>query len=354
MARDYDESSQYQRAVADTAAERIARCVEAVPVAAGSTFVVADYGSSTGANSMAAMRAAVAAARAREPEGSVAAIHNDLPTNDWNQLFRKVTSSPDSYLTLPGPPVIPVASAVSFFEPAAPERSVHFAMSFSAAHWLRTQPAVSVPDGFYFSEATGAARAELARQADADWTAFLVARADELVAGGRLLVQMVGSQVAPDGAEPDVTARRLLGAMHDVATEMADAGLLDPKAVRDYVLPVYARTAEEARAPLTRADSPVRSAFREIECRTDPVANPYFTQWTQDHDGAAYAQSYANFVRGFTESSLREHLFTVESTSGDPASTLDDYFSRLTARFAADPERDRFEDWTLTVVFERD
>jgi hypothetical protein len=28
-------------------------------------------------------------------------------------------------------------------------------------------------------------------------------------------------------------------------------------------------------------------------------------------------------------------------------------FRRLTARFAADPERDPFEDWTLTVVLIR-
>jgi hypothetical protein len=31
----------------------------------------------------------------------------------------------------------------------------------------------------------------------------------------------------------------------------------------------------------------------------------------------------------------------------------DDYYSRLTERFAADPQRSRFEDWTLTVVLTR-
>jgi hypothetical protein len=116
---------------------------------------------------------------------------------------------------------------------------------------------------------------------------------------------------------------------------------------------VYARTVDEARAPLARADSPVHGAFTEIECRTDAVPNPYFTTWKADGDAAAYATAYTAFVRGFTESSLRDHLFTpgVHGTTVDAA--LDDFFDRLAARFRADPERDRFEDWTLTVLLAR-
>ena len=255
--------------------------------------------------------------------------------------------------------MLPLASAVSFFLPAAPVGSVHLGVSFSAAHWLREQPTAAVPKGFYFCEATGKARAALAQQADADWTAFLEARASDLAAGGRLLVQMVGSASAAgavdgdDSDETEVTARKLLRAMAEVATGMANNGIVDRGAVRRYVLPVYARTVDEARAPLTRADSPVHDAFTVIECRTDPVANPYYTKWLADHDAAAYARAYAAFVRGFTESSLRDHLFGPGTTGADVDAAVDEFFTRLTARFEADPERDRFDDWTLTVVLAR-
>ncbi len=353
MADDYDAHSQYQRAVVASGAARIEQCVDSVPVEHGATFVVADYGASSGANSMSAVRTAIDAVRRRDHEQPVVALHNDLPTNDWNELFHNLTSSPDSYLRLSGPAVLPLASAVSFFEPAAPAGSVRLGMSFSAAHWLRTQPDVVVPGAFYFCEATGEAGGTIAREADADWTTFLLARAADLASGGRLLVQMVGTDSGSDGVEPNVTARRLLRAMHDVASEMANEGLLDPGAVERYILPVYARTVDEARAPLLRADSPVHEAFTEVECRTDPVPNPYFTKWRSDHDAAAYATSYAAFVRGFTESSLREHLFGPGTSSGSVDAALDQYFARLTARFEADPERDRFEDWTLTVVLAR-
>jgi hypothetical protein len=305
------------------------------------------------------VRTAIECARTEDPARPIVAIHNDLPTNDWNQLFRNLTALPDSYLALAGPPVLPLASAVSFFLPAAPRASVHLGVSFSAAHWLREQPTAAVPKGFYFCEATGKARAALAEQADADWTAFLEARASDLAAGGHLLVQMVGSASAAgadDGDERDeteVTARKLLRAMAEVATGMANNGIVDRGAVRRYVLPVYARTVDEARAPLTRADSPVHDAFTVIECRTDPVANPYYTTWLADHDATAYAHAYAAFVRGFTESSLRDHLFGPGTTGADADAAVDEFFTRLTARFEADPERDRFDDWTLTVVLAR-
>jgi hypothetical protein len=97
----------------------------------------------------------------------------------------------------------------------------------------------------------------------------------------------------------------------------------------------------------------VHDAFTVIACRTDPVANPYLTKWLTDHDAAAYARAYAAFVRGFTESSLRDHLFGPGTPGTDVDAAVDEFFTRLTARFEADPERDRFDDWTLTVVLAR-
>ncbi len=335
MTDDYDAHSEYQRVVADSGAERIRAAVEAITVGPAEPFVVADFGCSTGANSMASVDTAIAAVRERVTDRPVVALHNDLPTNDWNALFANVTADGHD------PPVLHLASAVSFFAPAAPAGSVHLGMSFSAAHWLREQPTVVVPEGWYVCEATGAARAALAAEADADWTAFLRARAADLTAGGRLLVQMVGTD-----AGGGVTARRLLRAMAEVADGMAEDRFVGHDTVRRYLLPVYPRTVDEARAPIARGDVP----FTEVECRTDPVANPYFTQWQADGDAAAYATAYAAFVRGFTESSLREHLFAGEH---DVDGAIDEYFARLTTRFRADPERDRFEDWTLTVVLAR-
>ena len=336
----YDEHSEYQQRTAQTAAALIEESVRAVPpLAPGATFVIVDYGSSTGKNSIASVRSAVVAVRARERDRLVAAVHNDLPTNDWNELFANLATRDDGYGGLTGPPVLPLASAISFYEPVVPAAAAHLAVSFSAAHWLRSQPDVDAPDAFYFCDAPDGARAALAAQADADWSTFLTARAADLAPGGRLLVQMVGT----DGSE--VTARKLMRAMTEVAREMVEAGALERTPFERYLLPVYARTPEEARHALERP-GPLADAFHVEVARTDPVPNPYLDKWHRDHDAAAYGRSYAAFVRGFTESSLRANLF-------GPGALLDDYFARLERRFAADPEADAFEDWTLTVVLTR-
>jgi hypothetical protein len=340
----YDSHSEYQQAVAATGAELIEASIAAVPLPAPErSFVIVDYGSSTGASSIKMVTVAVAAIRDRRADVPVAVIHNDVPTNDFNQLFANLRDAPDGYLGLAGPPVVPLASAASFFGPVAPAASVGLGLSFSAAHWLRAQPDLAVPEGFSFSAAVGPTRDALRTQADDDWADFLRARAVELEAGGRLVVQMVGTTEAGE-----VTADRLLAAMAAVAGTMADDGALDPRAVERYVLPVYARTPTEARRPLDE-DPRLHEAFAVHDVRTDPVANPYLDQWRKDGDRTAYAASYAAFVRGFTESSLRLHLFGADPPDG----LVDDYFARLEARFAADPEADAFDDWTLTVVLER-
>jgi S-adenosylmethionine-dependent carboxyl methyltransferase len=343
----YDDHSEYQRKVAATGDELIRAAVADIPtLPPETTFVLADYGCSTGRNSISSLRTAVDALRAREGDRAIAAIHNDVPTNDWNTLFANLTTDPNSYLQADGPPPLPLASARSFFEPAAPAATVHLGVSFSSAHWLRTQPDVTLDGGFYFCEATGAVRDALTQQAATDWAAFLDARAVDLAPNARLIVQMVGTATPPAVAEPRVTARALLRAMADVAGEMAANGVLDPAVVARYVLPVYARTLDEARGPID-------DRFTIEVARVDPVANPYLDRWHADHDAAAYGKSYAAFVRGFTESSLREHLFEPGTRQGTPADALDDYFARLERRFAADPEADAFEDWTLTLVLTR-
>jgi hypothetical protein len=244
-----------------------------------------------------------------------------------------------------------MASGRSFFEPVVPPRLAHLQVSYSAAHWLRSDPDVAVPGGFYFSEATGAARASLARQAAADWEAFLRSRAVDLGRGGRLLVQCVGTEIDAAGGE-QVTARELLASMTDVAGEMADEGRLSRKAVDAYVFPVYARTVAEAHAPL-EAGGALRDAFDVVDVSTAPVDNPYLARWREDGDRESYARAYAGFVRGFAESSLRLGLFRSRRADDETDRLLDDYFRRLERRFAADPERDAFRDWTLTVALVR-
>lgn len=332
MQSDYDAHSEYQRRVIEGGDTLIRALVQDLDLTGRSTaLAVADYGAGTGATSVHAVKTAIEAVRERDANLPVQAIHNDLPTSDFSQLFANV-AGPDGYLNLKGGPIFATAAAGSFFDQVVPDASVDAGMCSNAAHWLREQPHVHVPEGMYFSDATGAARAQLAEQAALDWTAFLTARTAELRPGGRLLVQGIGT------TDAGVSAAKLLTVMWQVAVAMADAGELDRAGLDDYVFPVYCRTAAEASA--------VPAGLEVASVTTDEVANPYWEQFERDGDVAAYAKTYTAFVRAFAESSLITGLL-------HSAALADEYFARLQAATAADPAAGRYEAWIVRAVFRR-
>jgi hypothetical protein len=334
MESDYDAHSEYQRRVVEGGDRLIRDLVGGLDLPApGGTVAIADYGAGTGATSVQAMRTAVQAVRARAAGTPVLAVHNDVVTNDFSQLFRNVGAD-DGYLGLGGGPVYATAAAGSFFDQVLPAASVDAGMCSNAAHWLREQPHVSVPHGMYFSDATGDARRALADAAAADWRAFLTARAAELRPHGRLLVQGIGRN------DQVISAARLLAVMWQVAVAMADAGELDRGALDDYVFPFYCRSAAEVAA--TVPGLPVAALAQ------DAVANPYWEQYERDGDAAAYARTYVEFVRAFAASSLTAALF------GGSAQLCDRYFARLQAATEADPAAGRFEAWIVRVTFARE
>ena len=353
MTGDYDQHSEFQRRVVESGSSLVADCVDRLALPEPpAPLVIADLGAGTGRNSMAALGRAVSAARARRADLPIVCVHADLPTNDWNGLFASLASSPDSYLRAPGPAALPMAAGRSFFEPVVPRGLAHLEVSFSAAHWLRSAARAALPRAaIYFCEATGAARQALAAQAAADWGAFLRARADDLAAGGRLVVQCVGTEVGPGGAER-VTARETMAAVGEVAAELADEGALSREALDAFVFPVYARTVAEARAPLN-PDGALAAAFEVVDASTAPVPNPYLERWREAGDAAAYARAAVGFVRGFSESALRLGLFPGDGGGDTADPVIDELYARLEARFATAPERDAFLDWTLTVVLAR-
>jgi hypothetical protein len=140
--------------------------------------------------------------------------------------------------------------------------------------------------------------------------------------------------------------------MWRVAAALAEEGKLDAGLLESYVFPVYCRTAEEVAAPVADG-SPLHGELEVVESRLDEVASPYWEAFERDGDPAEYAKSYVEFVRAFAESSLMAHLFEPAARRAEPARLCDEYFARLEAATAADPEAGRYEAWILRTVLER-
>ena len=124
------------------------------------------------------------------------------------------------------------------------------------------------------------------------------------------------------------------------------------RALDGYVLPVYCRSPAEAKAPLAE-EAALREELTIVDERLDEVASPYWEAYERDGDAGAYARTYVDFVRAFSESSLLAHLFEPGARGVPAAELCDEYFQRLEAATAADPEAGRYEAWILRTVFER-
>src|SRR5882757_1907073 len=108
-------------------------------------IVIADYGASTGHNSLLPIGAAIAVLRKRtRPEHSVLVAHTDVAENDFSVLFQTLEDDPDSYLRKDA---ASFASAVgrSFYSEILPSNSVNLGWTSWAIPSLSRIPA-PVPD----------------------------------------------------------------------------------------------------------------------------------------------------------------------------------------------------------------
>lgn len=222
-----------------------------------STFVVADYGSSHGGNSIKPMSIVIESARRNaSPNQPIAVYHTDLPHNDYNALFRTVLDSESSYMkyAAPNAPVMSLATATPFFQQILPSSSVHLGFSSSSVHWLSCFP--SELQHLYSVAAPEPLRALWREQAAVDYKNFLQARYKELVPGGMLVLSNLFMD--DDGY---YTTKELGDVMDGVISEMLEDGVLDQEAARRFSHPTYFRTREEYIAPLAKHNFTLRDSF---------------------------------------------------------------------------------------------
>lgn len=334
----YDHHSEYQLRGAISEIELVESL--AAKLAAGEEpggVVIADYGCAQGRVTNVLIRGAIERIRAEQPEVALTVLHNDLLSNDWTTFFKHLRAS-DSYLSIPGGPITPLVSAISFYEPVTPPHIVDLGLSFAAAQWLASPGPTDAGTALYFDQLEGAARERMADQAHADWTTFLRRRADELAASGQLVVNLMG---IPDGGT--AAGHDAWGMVRAICVELADEGLLDPAHLARYVIPIYERTEEELRRPFVEGFDG-RLELKEMQIA--PVENPAAAAYRKDGDAAGFARDFTAFFRAFSEPSLEAGL----AASGE---ALEELYKRLRSRLEADADTFAFEVNAVTAVIAR-
>ncbi len=309
--------------------------VEAVnaidPAQTADRFVVGDFGSSQGGNSLQPMRTIIETVQSRwRPVPPISVVHVDLPSNDFSALFATVFESPNSYLH-GQTNVFCFACGRSMFERIFPAAQLALGYSAIALHWLNRKPA-DVPNHIWVQGQTGEAHDAWAAQARADWLGFLQNRATELRPTGRLVLIASGALSSPDGG-----AGSLVNLANDVLVEMVKEGALFPDEYLHMALPIYYRTRQEWTGCLSPdSDFARQTRLRLVRFEPMTLPDPYTQILVKTGDAKACAQAYTAFFRAFSEPCLFESLRSERSPENRQA-TIESYYARMQSAFASDP-----------------
>jgi hypothetical protein len=328
----YTVSSRLQAAGLRPAIALFEQAAESVPIPRTyQPIVIADYGASTGHNSLLPISRALPLLRNRtRPEHSILVVHTDVPDNNFTVLFETLADDPDSYLKADA---ATFASAVgrSFYSQIIPSNSVHLGWSSWAIQWLSRVPA-PVPDHVLaVYSADDEVRAAYTRQAAHDWHEFVAFRGRELCPGGRLVVL---TMALDEHGEPGY--RPLMAALIDTLAELCGDGLVTEDETHRMCVPTVARREADFLAPFAPSGRFERLSIEHLE--VFDADDRFWAQYQVDHDAAAFGAMWT----AFSKASIFPTMATaLAGGRNDPRAQ--EFFDRLgggmTARLAAAPEQ---------------
>ncbi len=312
---------------------------------------ILDVGSSEGGNAIYAMNRLISKLRSCSSQ-SIWVFFNDLPTNDFNHLFLNLSCDDDD-LTLSHINIFPGAISGTAFDRLVPDRTLHISTTFNAIGWLEKEPDSAIPhyilpmepgllaprDGVYVTESE---QEPFRLQAANDLYRYYATRSQELVTGGKLLVQVFGRNNCFS------TSNGIYDVLSDAILDCVEGGLLPRKVYEDLIFPIYFRTIEELSAPI-QTDEHLSQAFHLEKAESREVPVPFNLVFADTGDELTWARSYCGFLRAFTETILASALPGNMSIS----SALDNIYGQVEQRLVSNPDRYEFHYISVGLLLTR-
>ena len=329
----YTAASRLQAAGLQSGIDLFVSAAQVVPLPAPpQPIVIADYGASTGLNSLLPINAAIAALRGRtRKEHAIVIAHTDVADNDFTALFRTLSDDPDSYLHGDAA-VFTSAVGRSFYQQILPSYSVTLGWTSWATHWLsRVAP---VPDHILPAcSADAAVRAACVRQAAEDWHEFVAFRGRELVRGGRLVVLTMGADESGEFG-----MRALIDVLYATLQELVGAGLITTDELVGMSLPIVGRTEEDFVAPFLPKGRFEGCSIEHLE--VFDAEDRFWQRYQVDGDANVLGAQWASFLRAAVFDAL---IGGLRGGAADPRVPRfrDELERGVAARLAAAPTRMR-------------
>ncbi|KAL6007159.1 hypothetical protein ACLOJK_032655 [Asimina triloba] len=244
---------------------------------------IADLGCSSGPNTLLVISRVMniiagKCERGGRPSPEFRVCLNDLPGNDFNTVFR---SLPDFYENLNkekgddfGPCLVSGVPG-SFYGRLFPTKSLHFVHSSYSLMWLsQVPPGLQTEDGvalnkgnIYMSKTSPDVVLEAyLQQFKRDFSTFLKSRAEEMVAGGRMVLTLLGRR-SPDPSSKECCFiwELLAQALNDMVSE----GLIEEEKMDSFNLPQYTPSPRELKELVRKEGSFTIHQLRVSQAKWD-------------------------------------------------------------------------------------
>ncbi|XP_050236083.1 7-methylxanthosine synthase 1-like [Mercurialis annua] len=296
---------------------------------------IADMGCSSGPNTLVPIREIIdaiddACNRLKRKAPVLQLFLNDLPTNDFNSIFRSLPNFLKKLEVEKGGKFVPCFIAAmpgNFYGRLFPSHFLHFVHSSYTLHWLSqvpkeilTESGVSLNKGNIWLSETSPPTIYKAyfNQFKTDFTQFLRSRSEEMISGGHMVITCMVQTTNPHckfgGCEP-------LRLINISLKDMVDEGIIKESILDSCDIPMYAPSKEEIVSLIEREDSFMIAELDEFELSWDVNIEDdnqelVFNKWER-------GKYVATYLRAVTESILATHFEN---------SIIDDLFDRLSLK----------------------
>ncbi|KAM5572780.1 loganic acid O-methyltransferase-like [Rosa sericea] len=260
-ANSYAKNSTFQKGAVDNAKQLlnkvIAEKLDLEILSSPSSFHIADLGCSVGPNTFSAVENIIEAVvlkyhsqlglNSQIPEFQV--FFNDHTSNDFNLLFKSLPQNRQYYAAgVPG----------SFYDRRFPEASLHLVHSSTSLHWLSKVPAEVLDKNslaynkgrIHYSNATDEVIRAHETQYAVDMECFLHSRAQEVVYGGLMVLNIPGR---PDGTTHSYPFTKVtLQLLGSCLMDLVEKGVVSEEKVDSFNIPMYTMSPQELKAVVER------------------------------------------------------------------------------------------------------
>ncbi|KAL2318777.1 hypothetical protein Fmac_032653 [Flemingia macrophylla] len=303
---------------------------------------IADLGCSSGPNALRVMSEIVddvyATTRLLDrPAPELMVYLNDLYTNDFNNIFASLPSFYRNQKQEKGSGCGSYfVSAVpgTFYGRLFPSNNLHFVHSSSSLHWLSQVPR-GLMDGcgralnkgkIYISKSSPECVLDAySEQFKSDFSVFLASRSQEIVAGGRMVLSLLGRESVDPTTANGCYQWELLA--HTLMT-MVSEGLIEEEKVDSFDAPYYAPCLEEVKSEIEKEGSFVVEGHGAYEIDWDCGGSDLSPSLSR---GERVARTIRAVVEPMLESHFGSHI--IDDLFRRHAQTVEDHLSNHTTNY---------------------